>query len=98
MSVRLKGSRESITVRSVAWSIEHTFRQCGVRLRAPGTLECGMAPGALHIGIVACSAEGAALCYRTLCSEGAQFLGPHNHPEVSVHTHPLAKYMQCVDN
>ena len=57
-----------------------------------------MAPGALHIGIVACSAEGAALCYRTLCSEGAQFLGRHNHPEVSVHTHALAKYMQCVDN
>jgi|AntAceMinimDraft_16_1070373.scaffolds.fasta_scaffold50278_2 hypothetical protein len=22
-----------------------------------------------HIGIVACSAEGAALCYRTLCKE-----------------------------
>lgn len=57
-----------------------------------------MAPGALHIGIVGCSAEGAALCYRTLCSEGAQFLGRHNHPEVSVHTHALAKYMRCVDN
>ena len=24
---------------------------------------------AAHIGIVACSAEGAALCYRTLCME-----------------------------
>ena len=46
-----------------------------------------------HIGIVACSAEGAALCYRTICLEGTQFLGPHNHPEVSLHTHPLAAYM-----
>ena len=49
-----------------------------------------------HIGIVACSAEGAALCYRTICVEGAQFLGPHAHPEISMHTHPLADYMQCI--
>jgi aspartate racemase len=46
-----------------------------------------------HIGIVACSAEGAALCYRTICIEGASLLGPHAHPEVSMHTHPLAEYM-----
>ena len=45
-----------------------------------------------HIGIVACSAEGAALCYRTICVEGAQLLGAHGHPEVSMHTHPLAEY------
>lgn len=49
-----------------------------------------------HIGVVACSAEGAALCYRTICVEGARFLGPHNHPEVSMHTHPLAEYMNCI--
>lgn len=49
-----------------------------------------------HIGIVACSAEGAALCYRTICLEGAELLGTHNHPEVSMHTHPLAEYMQFV--
>lgn len=50
-----------------------------------------------HIGIVACSAEGAALCYRTICIEGAQFLGPHDHPEVSMHTHSLREYMKCID-
>ena len=50
-----------------------------------------------HIGIAACSAEGAALCYRTVCSEGAQSLGRHDHPEVSMHTHSLARYMKCVD-
>ena len=50
-----------------------------------------------HIGIAACSAEGAALCYRTICTEGAQFLGPHAHPEVSVHTHSLADYTACLE-
>jgi aspartate racemase len=45
-----------------------------------------------HIGIVACSAEGAALCYRTICIEGAALVGPHDHPEVSLHTHSLAEY------
>jgi aspartate racemase len=49
-----------------------------------------------HIGIVACSAEGAALCYRTICVEGAELCGPHGHPEVSMHTHALAEYMQCI--
>ena len=47
-----------------------------------------------HVGIVACSAEGAALCYRTICAEGAQFLGPHAHPEISMHTHSLAEYVK----
>jgi aspartate racemase len=49
-----------------------------------------------HIGIVACSAEGAALCYRTICIEGAELLGGHAHPEVSMHTHSLADYMACI--
>ena len=50
----------------------------------------------LHIGIVACSAEGASLCYRTICVEGAQLLGPHAHPEVSMHTPSLADTMACI--
>jgi len=50
-----------------------------------------------HIGIVGCSAEGAALCYRTVCLEGAQQLGPHAHPEVSMHTHALADYVACIE-
>lgn len=48
---------------------------------------------AKHIGIVACSAEGAALCYRTICSEAPQIMGEHNHPEITMHTFPLAEYM-----
>ncbi len=51
-----------------------------------------------HIGIVACSAEGAALCYRTVCTEGALLMGPHAHPEVSMHTHSLADYMGHIYN
>jgi aspartate racemase len=49
-----------------------------------------------HIGIVACSAEGSALCYRTICVEGTKFLGPHAHPEVSMHTPSFADYAQCI--
>ncbi len=50
----------------------------------------------LHIGIVACSAEGAALCYRTVCVEGARYMGTHAHPEVSLHSFSLAQYMECI--
>jgi aspartate racemase len=56
-----------------------------------------MKPVPQHIGIVACSAEGAALCYKTICVEGAQLLGPHAHPEVSMHTPSLAEYVKCLD-
>ena len=49
-----------------------------------------------HIGIVACSAEGAALCYRTICDEAPALMGRHQHPEVSMHTHCLGKYMEHV--
>lgn len=48
---------------------------------------------AKHIGIVACSAEGAALCYRTICAEGASSMGEHCHPEITMHTYPLSEYM-----
>lgn len=51
----------------------------------------------LPIGIVACSAEGAALCYRTLCAEGAAILGTHAHPEIALHSHSLADYVSCLD-
>jgi aspartate racemase len=49
--------------------------------------------GSKHIGIIACSAEGAALCYRTICAEAPALMGEHTHPEISMHTHPLSEYM-----
>jgi aspartate racemase len=48
---------------------------------------------AKHIGVIACSAEGAALCYRTICAEGASRMGEHKHPEITMHTYPLSEYM-----
>lgn len=53
--------------------------------------------GPKHIGIVACSAEGAALCYRTICAEAGGLMGPHNHPEITMHTHPLARYISHIE-
>jgi aspartate racemase len=50
-----------------------------------------------HIGIVACSTEGAALCYRTISLEGSEILGRHHHPEISLHSHSLAEYMKFID-
>lgn len=49
-----------------------------------------------HIGIVACSSEGAALCYRTICAEGMARLGGHRHPEISLHTPPLSDYVEAL--
>ncbi|TMQ03601.1 MAG: amino acid racemase [Deltaproteobacteria bacterium] len=50
-----------------------------------------------HIGIVACSAEGAALCYRTICLEAPRLLGPHVHPEISIHAPSLADYVRRLE-
>ena len=52
----------------------------------------------LHIGIVACSTEGAALCYRTISLEGGQRIGKHDHPEVSLHSFSLAEYMKSIES
>lgn len=52
--------------------------------------------GTKNIGIVGCSAEGAALCYRTICHEGARRLGGHAHPAVFMHTPPFEEYLTCL--
>ena len=49
-----------------------------------------------HIGIAGCSAEGAALCYRTICMEAPEMLGEHRHPEITMHTYPLSDYMDAI--
>jgi len=46
-----------------------------------------------HIGIVAGSAEGAALCYRTICLEAPAVMGEHNHPEITMNSVPMAEHM-----
>jgi len=51
-----------------------------------------------HIGIVACSSEGAALCYKTICIEAQEKLFKYRHPEITMHTPPLSDYMQHIWN
>ncbi len=51
----------------------------------------------MHIGIVAGSAEGAALCYRTIVHEGAERFGLYAHPHVTMDSISFSEYMACVD-
>jgi len=52
---------------------------------------------AKHIGIIAVSFEGAALCYRIICQEAIAIMGDLAHPEVSMHNHSLSRYMDCIE-
>ncbi|MET1111309.1 MAG: amino acid racemase [Allosphingosinicella sp.] len=47
----------------------------------------------LHIGILAHSAEGATLCYRTAWLEGVARMGPHDHPEITMTGVPMHRAM-----
>jgi aspartate racemase len=51
---------------------------------------------AKHIGIVAVSYEGAALCYQSICAEAASVMGEHNQPQITMHSFPLADYLSFV--
>ncbi len=44
-----------------------------------------------HIGILAHSAEGSALCYLAACHEGSRRLGTHNHPDITLSVIPMAE-------
>ena len=50
-----------------------------------------------HVGIVAGTAEGAALCYRVLCCEAEDIMGHHMHPEITLHSLPLLYYLEAID-
>ncbi len=51
-----------------------------------------------HIGIVAGTAEGAALCYRIVCQEAEGVMGRrYAHPEVTLHSFPLHRYVDAID-
>ena len=51
---------------------------------------------AKHIGIVAVSYEGAALCYRSICAEAVRMRGDHEHPEITLHNLCLSDYMNRI--
>lgn len=50
-----------------------------------------------HIGIVACSAEGAALCYRSIVLQATPLLGPYAHPEITMSSHCFSDYMHAIE-
>ncbi|MWA00317.1 amino acid racemase [Actinomadura sp. LD22] len=50
-----------------------------------------------HLGILAHSAEGAALCFRAFCHEGFRELGPDDHPDVTLDLIALARSMPSWD-
>ncbi len=54
--------------------------------------------GVKHIGIVACSAEGAALCYRTIAQASEALLGTYKHPKVTLHSIPMADWMPAFNS
>jgi aspartate racemase len=53
--------------------------------------------GGPHIGIIAGTFEGAALCYRTLCLEAETATSRHVHPEITLHSLPLHLYLDAID-
>jgi aspartate racemase len=48
-----------------------------------------------HLGILAHSVEGAALCFRSFCQEGFRQLGPHDHPDVTLDCISMARSMEA---
>lgn len=50
-----------------------------------------------HLGILAHSTEGAALCFRAFCQEGFAELGPYEHPDVTLDCISMARSMPAWD-
>jgi aspartate racemase len=50
-----------------------------------------------HIGIVACSAEGAALCYRLICCEALTLVGKNDHPRITLDSIAMARWLPAFD-
>jgi len=48
-----------------------------------------------HLGILAHSAEGAALCFRAFCQAGFEALGAHDHPDVTLDCIAMARSMDA---
>jgi aspartate racemase len=51
---------------------------------------------AKHIGIVAVSPEGSALCYRQIFHIATKLKGPSGHPRVTLHNEPFEDYIEAV--
>ena len=51
----------------------------------------------MHIGILAHSADGAALCFLEMVREGARLLGPHYHPEITMSILSMGPTLEAYD-
>jgi len=51
----------------------------------------------MRFGILAHSAEGAALCFLTFCRQGFRELGPHMHPDVMLDCEAMGRIMPAWD-
>lgn len=51
----------------------------------------------LHVGILAHSAEGATLCYRTAWMEGVARMGAHDHPEITLTGVAMSSLLEAWD-
>jgi len=50
-----------------------------------------------HIGVLAHSADGAALCFLEIVREGARRLVEHDHPEITLSILPMAPVLEAYD-
>ena len=46
---------------------------------------------------MACSAEGAALCYQTICREALAVVGKSDHPRITLDSIPMARWLPAFD-
>lgn len=46
---------------------------------------------------MACSAEGAALCYQTICREALELVGKSDHPRITLDSIPMARWLPAFD-
>jgi len=53
----------------------------------------GVATQSKHIGIVACSVEGAALCLREISTYSLKLMGEHLHPQVTLSCIAMGEWM-----
>lgn len=51
-----------------------------------------------HLGILAHSTEGAALCFLEYCREGSRRIGPYEHPDVTLDCIALARSMPSYES
>jgi aspartate racemase len=56
--------------------------------------DMGQAGGMRHIGILAHSADGAALCFLEMVREAGRRLGAHQHPEITLSILPMAPALE----